>query len=338
MDEEKVLKDLALAVVNKTAVLNFEQQDVEGALREKLRKIAGTPKDFERNKWVIFELIQETADEIIPKRITDLMSQFAEVKQVGQGNKAVFKRKLGKRRGKSFVTTVAPAGTYEAFRLDSETFEVPTSAVGASAIIDWERYLDGVDSLEDLMDIILEGIEDAVYMAIYNQLIAAFVNVKMPNANKVTSSTYDKKAMDRLLAVVKSYGDGAIILCSSLFASTIDNEIDDAYLPEEDKNDIRRQGYVGLYHGAPVVVLPIATETEQNLRWAFDPAYAFVLPAGKEKVVKVVLEGELQMNSWTNKDWSMEIGFYKKFGTAMLYYNNWGIYKNTSLSQEITAD
>lgn len=332
---EENLKDLALAAVNRTAVLEFSQADVEGALREELRKIAGTPQDFQKNKWVIFELIQETADAIIPNRIMDIMSQFAEVKQVGQGNKATFKRRLGQRRGKSFVTTVAPAGTYEAFRLDSEVFEVPVGAVGASALIDWERYLDGLDDLSELVEIIMEGIEDALYKAVYEQLIAAYLNVKMPNANKVTSSTFDKDAMDRLISVVKSYGDNAIIFCTPLFAATIDNEIKNSYLPDADKNEIRQQGYVGLYHGTPVVVLPMATETEENKTWAYDPSYAFVMPAGKEKVVKIVLEGDLQMNSWTNKDWSMEIGFYKKYGVAMLYYNNWGIYKNTAISQEV---
>jgi hypothetical protein len=332
---EQDLKDLALAAVNRTAVLDYSQADVEGALRAELKKIASTPQEFEKNKWTIFELIQETADAIIPNRIMEIMSQFAEVKQVGQGNKATFKRKLGKRRGKSFVTTVAPAGTYEAFRLDSETFEVPTSAVGASAIVDWERYLDGLDDLSDLIDIIMEGIEDAIYKAVYEQLIASYLDVKMPDANKVTSSTFDKAAMDKLISVVKSYGDSAVIFCTPLFAATIDNEIKQSYLPDGDKNDIREQGFVGVYHGTPVVVLPMATETEENKKWAYDPSYAFVMPAGKEKVVKVVLEGDLQMNSWTNADWSMEIAFYKKFGTAMLYFNNWGIYKNTSLSQEV---
>ena len=38
----------------------------------------------------------------------------------------------------------------------------------------------------------------------------------------------------------------------------------------------------------------------------------------KKKVVKIVLEGELQMNDWTNKDWSLEM--QKNYG-GMLYYN-----------------
>ena len=331
------LRELALAAATGKAVANFTREDSEFALREEIRKIAGSMKDYQKNKWDLFELIQQTADDIIPTRIIDIMGQFAEVQQVGQGNKATFKRRLGARRGKSFVTKVSPAGTYESFRLDAETFEIPTEAVGASAIIDWERYLDGMDDMSDLVSIIMEGLEDAIYKAVYAQLVAAFTNTKMPAANKVTAAGFDKAAMDRLIAVVKSYGGNCVIFCTQMFAANLDNEIKGSYLNDTDKMEVRNQGYVGVFHGTPVVTLPMATETEANLKWAYDPSYAFVMPAGKERVVKIVLEGDLQMNSWTNKDWSMEIQFYKKYGVGMIYFNNWGIYKDTSLSEDVMS-
>jgi len=331
---ENNLKELAVAAVKRAPVAEFSRTDVEHALREELKKIAGTPAQFEKNKWEVFALIQSAADEVIPVRVEQIMGQFAEVQQVGQGNKATFKRRLGKRRGKTFVTKVSPAGTYESFRLDSEIVEIPTEAVGASAIVDWERYLDGMDDMADLVDIIMEGIEDAIYRAVYAQLIAAYTNTKMPDANKVTAAGFDKPSMDRLLAVINSYGGSSVIFCSQLFAANIDNEIK-GHLNDTDKMEVRNQGYVGVYHGAPVVTLPLATATEANLKWAFDPSFAFVMPAGQEKVVKVVLEGELQMNSWVNPDWSIEIQFYKKHGVGMLHLNNWGIYKDTSLSEDV---
>ena len=88
------LRELALAAATGKAVANFTREDSEFALREEIRKIAGSMKDYQKNKWDLFELIQQTADEIIPTRIIDIMGQFAEVQQVGQGNKATFKRKL----------------------------------------------------------------------------------------------------------------------------------------------------------------------------------------------------------------------------------------------------
>jgi hypothetical protein len=56
-----------------------------------------------------------------------------------------------------------------------------------------------------------------------------------------------------------------------------------------------------------------------------------VFPAGKEKVVKLVFEGETQMWDRQNRDQSMEINVYKKFGVAINSTNNWGIYRNASI-------
>lgn len=333
MDEN--VKELALAAVKGLPVANFSITDVEYALREELKKVAGNMNAFQKNKYDIFELIQQVVDDVLPKRVNQIYEQFAEIRQIGQGNKATFKKKLGKKRAKAFISQVSPAGTYEAFRLDREQFDVSTSAVGAAAMIDWERYLDGSDDMADLVDIIIEGLEEAVYKAIYAELIAAYTNVTMPTANKATYAGFDQESMDRLISVVSSYGDGAILFCSKLFASKMSNEIDGKYLPEADKNEIRTQGYVGLYKGTPVVVLPIATEDELNTKWAYDPSFCFVLPTGSDKIVKVVLEGDLQVNDYKNANWSMEIQFYKKFGTAVLVYNNFAIYKNTELSMDV---
>lgn len=329
------IRDLAFAAVRNTPVANFSIADTEHALREELRKVAGDMNAFRKNKYDIFELIEQVVDDVLPERVIQIYEQFAEVRQIGQGNKATFKKKLGRKRAKSFITRVSPAGTYEAFRLDAEQFEVSTYAVGAAATIDWERYLDGSDDMADLVDIIIEGLEEAVYKAIYNQLIAVYTNIAMPSANKAAFAGFDQDSMDRLITVVKSYGDGAVIFCSSLFASKMSNEIESKYIPEADKNDIRNQGYIGLYKGTPVVILPIATEDEQNTKWAYDPSFCFILPTGGDKVVKVVLEGDLQMTDFQNPNWSMEIQFYKKFGTAVLVYNNIAIYKNTELSTDV---
>ena len=54
---------------------------------------------------------------------------------------------------------------------------------------------------------------------------------------------------------------------------------------------------------------------------------------GKEKVVKIVFEGNTQVWDLKNPDNSMEIHTYKKIGTAIMTYHNWGIYQNTGIAQ-----
>ena len=87
-----------------------------------------------------------------------------------------------------------------------------------------------------------------------------------------------------------------------------------------------------MFRGTPIVQMPQSFIDENNNKTTMNPQYAFVLPAGGEKVVKVVLEGPTQMWMRDNRDQSMEINAYKKMGAAILTYHNWGIYKNKSIS------
>ena len=133
-------------------------------------------------KYDNYEIIIETADEFVPNRVIDSLGMFAEVQTVAQGQKAVFKKKLGRYRAKKFLTQVGLSGVYETFRLDSDTFEVPAKAVGGAVTIDYERMLDGAETMADVMDIITEGLVDSVYLEIQKALKAALNAKGRPTA------------------------------------------------------------------------------------------------------------------------------------------------------------
>ena len=290
--------------------------------------------DYLRIKPDIFELLQVFADEYLPARLNATLAQFAEIHSIEQGNKYEFKVKKGHQRGKTFVTQVAPSGQYEVFRLDVSQFTVPVKAYGAGAIVDWERYLNGDESFVELMQIIAEGMEDRIYEQIQGMLQGAASS--MPSANVKEHTAFDPDRMDALLAVVRAYGR-PMIWCSQEFAATITNQTGfsgaTANVPLADLDDIRNQGYVGMYHGAPVIVLPQSFTDETNTTKIIDPKYAYVIPAGEEKIVKVILEGDTQVRDFENRDWSSEVQMYKKVGLAIVTNPNyWGIYKNTNLA------
>lgn len=290
--------------------------------------------DFLRIKPDIFELLQQLADEYLPARLNATLAQFSEIKSIEQGSKYEFKLRKGHMRGKTFVTQVAPSGQYETFRLDVTQFTVPIKAYGAGAIVEWERFLNGDESFVELMEIIAEGIEDRIYEQIQGILQNAAND--MPSVNVKTHTAFDPDRMDALLAIVRAYGR-PMIWCSQEFAATITNQVGFSAatpnMPEQDLNDIRNQGYVGMFHGAQVIVLPQSFTDETNSVKIINPQYAYVIPAGEEKIVKVIMEGDTQVKDFENRDWSSEIQMYKKVGLAMVTNPNyWGIYQNTNLA------
>ena len=224
--------------------------------------------------------------------------------------------------------------------LDEKTFEIKMGAVGGAATIDFCRYLDGAEDMAELMDIIVEGLSDAIFLEVQKALIAS-LNVTRPVATVVDQNGFDTDKMFKLCALAKQYGNGAVIFAPSEFVAAMGA---DAIVPipasgnyggvyhPQDIDAIHNTGYVNLFRGTPIVQIPQSYVDETDTKVWIDPSVAYVLPTGGEKVVKVVLEGETQIKDHNNYDNSMEIHVWKKMGCAILSYNNWGIYKNEDIS------
>ena len=343
------LKKIALHAAKGTVPTEFANQDIDvnAAFVDGLRELAGSVNQFMKNRYDIYEIIVETADEILPKRVMSALAPFAEVRTVGQGEKAIFRKKIGKLRAKQFLTQVGLSGVYETFRLDAETFELAAHAVGGGATVDFERLLDGAESLADVMEVIVDGLTDAVYVEVQRALRAAYNASDRPQNNKVSVSGFDGDAMAKLVATVRAYGDNVVIFAPPEFVAamgadaivpvTVGNStnyggVAGVYSPE-DIEAIHRTGYINIFRGAPVVQIPQSWTDETNTKTQIDPQLAYVLPTGREKVVKVVLEGATQIRDHENRDNSLEIFAWKKMGCAILTNYDWGIYQNTDIPQ-----
>ena len=336
----KELKELALHAAKGTAPANFSTQNVNDALRDEMRALAGSINEFQRNKHDIFDIIITAADEVVPKRVMDAVGMFAEVISVPQGQKIVFKTKKGHARARKFLTQVGLSGLYETFRLDNETFELQGMAVGGAARIDFERMLDGADNMADLMDIITTGLTDAVFVQIHKALRAAVETTNRPDTNLVIDNVFNADSMQRLVNVVRAYGAGAVIFAPPEFVAAMGP---DAIVPvgtnyqgiyhPQDIDAIHNTGFITLFRGTPIVQMQQSFIDDTNTTTWVDPQIAYVLPTGGEKIVKVGLEGKTQMWDFINPDQSIEIHTYKKMGSAILAYNNWGIYQNTGITQ-----
>ena len=333
------IKELALYAAKETAPANYQVENVNEALRDAFKDLAGSVNQFMKNRYDIYEIMIETADEIVPNKVIDAVGRFAEVQVVGQGQKALFKRSLGRNRAKKFLTQVGLSGVYETFRLDKTTFEVPAMAIGGAVTIDFERFLDGAEDMAELMDIITEGLTDSVFIEVQKALKAAINATGRPDANKVSKNTFDAEAMIKLINVVKAYGSNAVIFAPPEFVAAMGP---DAIAPggtnyqgiyhPQDIDAIHNTGYINLFRGTPIVQIPQSFIDETNTKTWIDPQLAYVLPTDGEKVVKVVLEGQTQVHDFTNRDNSMEIHVYKKMGAAILTHHNWGIYQNTGIT------
>lgn len=314
-----------------------ENYDYESALRDELRKIAGTRRQFERNKYDVFDLLSEAMDEVLPQKVISIVGMFAETRQVPQGTRLEFTITRGKQRGRQFVTRATESGYYETFRLDRDRIDLTPKAIGAAGIMDFERYLDGAENIADIYEVITDGIVDGIFRMIQECLLASWNATGRPAANKVVATNFDAVAMVKLCNTVAAYG-APVIYCSPQFAAEMVNAIvynTETKISDTDMQEVRDRGYIGKFRGNPVVVLPQSFDDETNSKLTMNPSFAYVIPSGKEKLVKVGMEGESFFKEYDNRDNSTVLQAYKKVGVAMVGTPNyWGIYYNSGIDAQ----
>ena len=300
-------------------------------LRQELNEYAGTYNQYRENKNLSFSIIEETLDEVLPKKVVEQYSQFAEVRTFAQGDKPIFRRKTtNNNRAKQFITRVGHAGIYEVFKLgkSEESFEVRTSAIGGAAQIGFEEFLDGRVDFAEVTQIIMDGMDDLVYKEVAAALKAS-IN-QLPPANRAAVAGFDEAAFDKLITIASAYGEPTIY-CTYEFAVQMIPQEAWRYT-EAMKDELWRTGRLASYKGKKVVILEQGFEDETNSRKVIDPGYAWIIPTGADsKPVKIAFEGGTIVDEYVNSDRSREIQVYKKVGVVAMLANNICAYVDTAL-------
>lgn len=331
----KLAKTVAKATPSAPVAYSFADQsfsysEMNEALRVEFQNLAPDYRTYKINQNTIFSLIEQTIDEVFPQKVLEQYGQFAEIKTFAQGDKPIFTQKIttaSRRRAKTFIGKVGLAGLYEVFKLDGKSYEVTTNAIGGAAQIGFEEFLDGRVDFADVLDVVMEGLDECIYVEIEKQLIGAVANVQA--ANKVVETSFVETSMDKLLAIADSYGKSAIY-CTFEFAATMIPS--DARMSDAQRDARWNNGYLGNYKGHQVVVLPQSYEDETNAKKVIDPSYAWIIPVGAEKPVKIAFEGGTIVDEYTNYDRSKEVQVYKKVGVRAIFSNAICVYQNTSLT------
>lgn len=312
---------------------NLTYAAINETLRDELNALASTHAMYRENKNLIFSIMEEVLDDVLPKKVAERYAGMAQVKVFAQGDKPEFTRnRTNNRRAKQFITRVGLAGRYEVFKLGkkTESFQVPTSALGGAAQIGFEEYLDGRIDMAEVLNIVLEGIDETIQEEVVRAMEGA-VN-QLPAANRVSLNGWDEAAMDRLVSVAAAYGT-PVIYCTREFAVRMIPA--EGWLTESMKETIWNNGWLGNYKGTRVIVLEQSFTDETNSEKVVNPAHCWIIPTGANGTpVYVAMEGQTLVKEHENDDWSRDIQVYKKVGVVALLNNSICYYYDSSLDSE----
>ena len=73
-------------------------------------------------------------------------------------------------------------------------------------------------------------------------------------------------------------------------------------------------------------------EDESNTKKVIDPSYAYIIPVGADKPVKIALKVKLLLENGKTETGQKKFQVYKKLGVGAVVTNNICVYQNTSLT------
>jgi hypothetical protein len=335
-----------IAALEGQASANFAASDVNEAAISAILKEAGlsenpTARELRNNEAAIFSLIEEAVDEILPKKLENLLGAYAEVRTFARDAEVVFNiEKIGKNRAKLTISKGARGGIYRAARLDSKYFSPETTIQTVAVYVTLEELILGTMSLAELYANILEGFQEVIYKETFNALAtgapaAGYNRIykdiegsddSKVNGNIVVAKSALSAAIDEVMPYVKQYGVptifGSYAAVNGLYNPLAGGSA--GHINDQDSMDIRNYGYVQMYKGVRVVELPNYLVDNSNNDWFYDPSYVFVIPSGI-KPVKIALKGELQIQRNAHAVGSEKWEAHKLIGVGLAMANNYAV-------------
>lgn len=317
-------------------VSKFSQREADEAvintILETYNLKNATPREIRARQPEVFALMEEVIEELLPKKIEDIVGGFVEVKTFARDAEPVFEiRGLGKARARMGITEGARGGIYKARRLDNKSFQVPVKVETVGAYVTLEEILLGLVTLSELMSNIADGFVERIYINTVKALRTA--KTLAPAANIAKGNGFDGNKVDELVRIASAYGTPVIMGFRSAITK-INNGAGWDNIPNissKDAEEIRDKGIITKYHGVPVVELPNYLIDETNSGFVFKEGDIFVLPT-ESKPVKVAMKGDLTIIETQHPSGSVEQNAHRMIGCGLMLANNICVYTDETIT------
>jgi hypothetical protein len=337
MTRREEVKALVMAAAKPDAGLNFAdvQSAAKNALNAFFAEISGgdSVRALRYNSREIFAIIDEVIDEVVPAQIQDLTAQFAEVRRFARNEKVEFVIPTtygSTRRQYTAVRRSARGGVYRAYRLDGKVLDMEMYPWAVAYAVTLEDLLTGQRTIAELLSIITNAWVERIFRDVVDALFTAAAAAPAPN--QASGSSFSAADLDDVIEVIGAYGNPFIFgfrkSVSKIINVTLTNT---GGAVMADLDDIRRQGFVQIYKGIPVVMMPDYFVNLDNAPFVFE-AYRdtlLVLPSA-ERPVKVAFKGEGYTQEIQQATGGVEYQNHQIVGMTVLFNNHIGSYEFTS--------
>jgi hypothetical protein len=324
MNEKDTLVQLCIDVYDGNAAdTNFSNKDADESIRQKFIEIVGTDKiDYKimrRSGALVFEIMEEALKILVERRLEAELSKFAEYRNIAWGDKKTFELE---NPNLFEVSTIADGnGNLIRQRIDNGSLTVDTFARGVKIYENFYRLIAGRTNWSSLVNKIAESYINKIYGLVYSTMYDSYNSAK-PIYN-ITGS-YSTVELDNMIDHVEAANNAEAIIIGTRNALS---RVNPTYVSETMKSEYNQKGFFGIHNGRQTVEIK-QTHTSGTDTFAINNNFLMVLPAGSEKVVKIVDEGDAVIKEGqTGMDMSQEYLFVRKSGVALVSSSRNGIYR-----------
>lgn len=305
-------------------ITNFSKDETNEALRKALLETVGgelTYKSFRENQNKVFAVLEEALDVLIPKAIEGQFDRFVETRNVKFGDKQTFTVESVD----LFTVAKVSAGTQalRAQRVDNGVLSVSTDFYGVKIYDELYRFLAGRIDWVQLVNKVAVSFANKVKSDVYNAIASSYSSL---GATYGISGSFDTTKFVELAGHIKAAtGNDCIVFGSKLALSKV---VASGMVSDAMKEKYNQSGYLGTFMGVPLVEIEQVHKNGTDT-FAIDNNMLIFVPAGGEKIVKLVFEGDaiIKEDGASNQALQMQYAFLKAYGVGVLASGKYGIYQ-----------
>ena len=328
---ELTVKDVAMALYKGDIQQRFGRSVEDGnqLIRNAIMEVAGC-KDkwdyhmFNHNKHLVFRLLSEILEETIGQSIMEKYESWVDFKSIALGDTIEFKVPNQDLFEVGYVAD--GVDNLRRQRILHGKIAMNSFKLGVKIYEEFDSFRLGRIDWADLVNRVALSVDNAIMKIIVKQIETAYSG-EANGKYHVAGSYEDAKLVEIIANVEARTGKKAVIYGNKSALANL-RQASNANWAEADKMDVRNQGYVGMFNGAPVVEIPNFMDNNENL--VLSQKHIFVIPDGT-KIVKLLNEGSAEVYEVTDQharlDNQIEYQFIQKFQIGVLKSNVFGVYE-----------
>lgn len=247
--------------------------------------------------WDLNQIIVKQAQEVLKPKL-DFLNYIAETSFVQHGQKIEWR----KPKGKIKMKWSARGTTVDYTRIGyQEKFSAEPVKIQGGAYYEYDQLLSGSsDGFVNVVDLLAQDMQDKIVAKAISVLHTAMSSA--PSPNRWSGAGITLANFNSVSSVVQRYNRKVSTVCDIDFAKKLAGLVDSAKMSDGMKDTLNENGLFGTINGVDIVVFnnPFADET--NAKTVAPKEFAYVLPAGTDKPVKIGFEGDMYQLTDTDID------------------------------------